>query len=278
MHDQLSVYLERIGYFGSMEPELGVLKSVHRGQVATIAYENLDVYQERPVQHDLQAVFEKLVSSGRGGWCYEQNTLLGWALRQMGFEVTRLCGGVMREVSGDDAFGNHLVLMVHLDEPWIADCGLGDGVLEPFRLVEGKFNQSARVYRLEKLEAEEWRFHNHKDARPPSFDLHTGPVDEAHLSQVASKLQTDPESMFRKNLICQRMTDAGTHALRGRVLSKANGETRVLRSAAELTTTLTDVFGITDPPLDGLWERVQKRHEEVFPETTDEDIEALRSA
>lgn len=278
MDDQLAFYLERIGHTGSTEPDLNVLKAVHRGQVTTIAYENIDVYQERPVQHDLPAVFEKLVTAGRGGWCYEQNTLLGWALGEMGFEVTRLCGGVMREVSGDAAFGNHLVLMVHLDDPWIADCGLGDGVLEPFRLAEGKFNQSAGAYRLEKLAPQEWRFHNKKEARPPSFDVRTDPVDEAHLSEIASQLQTDPESMFRKNLICQRMTNAGTHSLLGRVLSNANGEKRVLHSEAELAATLRDVFGIEDPPLDGLWERVRERHEEVFADTTDEEIEAGHSA
>ena len=40
----------------------------------------------------------------------------------------------MRSSQGDASLGNHLVLRVDLDEPWLADVGLGDGALEPLRL------------------------------------------------------------------------------------------------------------------------------------------------
>ena len=44
-----------------------------------------------------------------------------WALQEIGFEVTRMVGGVMRAIHGDQAMGNHLVLRVDLEEPMLAD-------------------------------------------------------------------------------------------------------------------------------------------------------------
>ena len=112
---RLDDYLARIGYSGPIEPTLAVLRDVHRRHLAAIAYENLDVICEVPVDGDIARIFRKLVRDQRGGWCYEMNGLLDWALREIGFAVTRIAGGVMRIERGDEALGNHLVLKVDLD-------------------------------------------------------------------------------------------------------------------------------------------------------------------
>ncbi len=58
-----------------------------------IPYENLDVQLGRPVTIGRDAVLDKVIGRGRGGWCYEMNGVLGWALEQLGFKITRLAGG-----------------------------------------------------------------------------------------------------------------------------------------------------------------------------------------
>jgi N-hydroxyarylamine O-acetyltransferase len=268
---RLDDYLARIGYSGPIEPTLAVLRDVHRHHLAAIAYENLDVICEVPVDRDIAKIFRKLVRDQRGGWCYEMNGLLDWALREIGFAVTRLAGGVMRIERGDQALGNHLVLKVDLDgERWLADVGLGDGIFEPTPLTEGAFTQFGREYRLEQLSPGEWRFHNRARGMPPSFDFFDRPADERVLSQTCAALQDDPESMFRQNLICQRMAVDGGVMLLGRVLTwhdPTRPRRRLLASEAELHKVLTDVFGIRLPDLDGLWERVVARHEALFGDT-----------
>lgn len=273
---ELHGYFDRIGYRGPVEARLDVLRAVHRHHARAIAYENLDVVLERPVDQDPARIFDKIVCQQRGGWCYEMNGLLGWALREIGFEVSRLCGGVMRAARGDAAFGNHLVLRVHLDgEDWIADVGLGDGILEPIPLRAGDYEQSGRRVRLERLGAGEWRFHNRPGAMPPSFDFVEDDETESRLASTCSDLQTDPQSMFRQNLICQRMTDAGGTMLLGRVLRpfEANRPRRLLGSEAELLDLLQGEFGIVAPPLGDLWQRITARHAELFGDTPVEEIQ-----
>ena len=262
----LDRYLERIGYAGPVRPDAECLAEIHRHHLLAIAYENVDVQLRRRLDLDPARIFDKLVNQRRGGWCYEMNGLLYQALVAIGFEVTRLAGGVMRSAMGDDTFGNHLVLRVDLDEPWLADVGLGDGALEPLRLRAGAIDQGPRSYALETLGPDEWRFRNHEGAIPPDFDFTETP-DEALLERTCVELQDDPSSLFRQNLIVMRPDGAGgSFTLIGRVLASPGEEKRVLDDAAELESVLNEVFGIEDPELRDLWPGVAARHAELFGE------------
>lgn len=265
---ELERYLQRIGYLGPRRPDLETLKEVHRKHVGAISYENLDVLLGVPVDRDLERIGRKILDSGRGGWCYEMNGLLCWALEELGFSVTRMCGAVMREQMGDSTVGNHLVLSVDLGEPWIADVGLGDGLLEPIPLQEGEHPQGFRSFRLERIGDDEWRFHNRPGGLPPSFDFFHRRADEDRLTAVGRDLQTDPDSMFRQNLICQRATDDRQFLLLGRVLRELPGDRRrLLNSARELETVLEEVFRLRLPDTSELWPKVSKRHVELFGDT-----------
>ena len=148
----LAAYFDRIGFTAEARPDLATLRALHRAHLLSIPYENLDVQLGRPLTIDPEAAFDKLVTRRSGGWCYEMNGLLGAALDEIGFKVTRMAGAVMREVRGDAAIGNHLVLRVDLGEPWIADVGLGDGTLEPYRLRAGPMESGGYSFRLEALD------------------------------------------------------------------------------------------------------------------------------
>lgn len=266
MKPQLQAYFERIGYTGAARPDLATLNVVHRAHALAIPYENLDVYLERPVDQDIERIFHKIVRDGRGGWCYEMNGLLGWALREIGFTVTRHTGGVFRADFGDDALGNHLLHSVHLDKTYVVDVGIGDFIKEPVVLKEGSISDSGRTYRLEQLPDNSWRFHNAQGAMPPSFDFFHEPADEARLAATCRTLQTDSESMFRQNLICQRMTATGVKGLLGRFYTDTDArlDKHLIASEDELHDVIINALGITPPKLDGLWERVSARHSELF--------------
>ena len=277
----LSRYLARIGYTGPTAPTLSVLRGVHRHHALAIPYENLDVLQQVPVDQDLRRIYNKIVVQRRGGWCYEMNGLLGWALAGLGFRVTRQIGGVMRQARGDDAFGNHLVLRVAIDGGnYIADVGLGDAIVEPVPLVAGQYHQGHRRFRLEDLGDNVWRFHNTEGAMPPSFDFRlrpelTGfdadPADEGQIAETCRQLQEDEESMFRQNLICELMSESGVKVLLGRVLTE-NGKRTLLGYAAELAAALR-TFGLPEIDCDRLWLKVLERHSALFGDTPVDQIQ-----
>src|SRR5262249_18712331 len=69
----LSAYLRRIRYEGEASPDRATLDAVQRAHLLAIPYENLDVQLGRRRTTDPQQAFDKLVTQGRGGWCYEMN-------------------------------------------------------------------------------------------------------------------------------------------------------------------------------------------------------------
>jgi N-hydroxyarylamine O-acetyltransferase len=260
---KLKAYLARIGFAGTPAVDEATLCYVHRLHCERIPYENLDVQLGRPVTLSPDAAFAKIVEAGRGGWCFEMNALLGWALEEIGFHVTRHAGGVM----GDENLGDHLVLVAHLDQPYVADAGFGDGLIEAAKLAEGAFEQDGLGFAFDDLGQGWWRFHNHKHGAAKLFDFHLEPASEAMLEKQSRRLQSDPASSFVLNAVCQIYRNGDHFTLRGRVLSQLhNGEVRksILSDAKEYLRTLKDVFGLDLPEAHSLWPRIEARHKALF--------------
>jgi N-hydroxyarylamine O-acetyltransferase len=263
----VQAYLDRIGFTGAARPDLGTLRVLHRAHLLAIPYENLDVQFGRLLTPDPLAAFEKIVGRRRGGWCYEMNGVFGLALEAIGFQVTRMAGGVMRAVNGDDAVGNHLVLRVDLDEPWIADVGFGDGALEPYPLREAAFSIDGYPFRLEALDERWWRFHNHEFGGAPNFDFAVEPAEPGVLASRCAWLQTAPESHFVQNAIVQRFTPDAILQLRGRVLRRVGltGKSEhLIGSADEFVAILDHDLALDLPDAATLWPRICARHDQLF--------------
>jgi len=272
---ELSAYLRRIRFDGSVRPDLATLKAIHRAHQYAIPFENLDVLLRRSVALDLEANYDKIVRQRRGGWCYEMNGVMGWALKEIGFEVMRMGAGVMRVQAGDVQLGNHLCLLVNLEQPYLVDVGFGGSLSEPLLLEAAQ--REDRPYRLglSGLDDSYWRFTEvaHGDDEAFSFDFRVAPADEALLERKCQFLQTDPASPFTQNLVVQRRT-ADTHlSLRGRVLATIHAtrsDKQLLKSADELITTLRDSFDLDIPEVATLWPSICARHEALFAGTPEQ--------
>jgi N-hydroxyarylamine O-acetyltransferase len=267
----LPAYLHRIRFAGSVRPDLATLKAIHRAHQYAIPFENLDVQLRRPIVMDLEASYDKIVVRRRGGWCYEMNGVMGWALTEMGFDVMRLGAGVMRERAGDAQLGNHLCLLVGLEQPYLVDVGFGGSLAEPLPLRASE--RADRPYRLGLSELGQgyWRFAEVAHGDAFSFDFRVAAADEALLARKCRWLQTDPASPFIQNLVVQRRT-ADTHlSLRGRVLATIHAthvDKRSLNSEDELVATLRDSFGLDTPEAASLWPSICARHEALFGGST----------
>lgn len=264
----VQAYLDRIEVHAPVPPNLEGLRALHRAHLHAVPYENLDVQLGRPMAIEIGPIYEKIVARRRGGWCYEMNGLLGWALRELGFDVTRCAGGVMREAAGDFMIGNHLVLRVAIPEGiYLADVGFGDGPLDPVRIVPGDFTDGRFHFALSQPEGEWWRFHNHPYGGAKSFDFRLHEADENLLAEKCAYLGSAETSPFVQNLVCQRHTVDGLTILRGRVLRKVRPdghEEQLLDSADELLATLSKEFGLQVPEAASLWPTIVERHAALF--------------
>jgi N-hydroxyarylamine O-acetyltransferase len=263
----LAAYLDRIGFPGSPRPDLPTLRAIHRRHLMAIPYENLDVQLGLAMTTDPEAAFDKLVTRRRGGWCYEMNGLLGVVLGEIGFKVTRLAGAVLRQQGGERAVGNHLILRVDLDQPYIADVGFGDGMLEPVPLEAGTYWRGGREFRLEDLDGAWWRLHNHPLGGAASYDFTLERAPETLLTKLCGELSTDPQSVFVQNAVCYRHTPEGILALQGRVLRRVGPQgsrQSLIESADHWAGTLAREFNIHLPAAVDLWPSVLARHAVVF--------------
>jgi N-hydroxyarylamine O-acetyltransferase len=270
---QLQAYFDRIGYRGSVAPDFATLRDLLSSHICAVPFENLDVQLGCPLATAPENAYAKIVEGRRGGWCYEQNGLFGWALEEIGFNVTRIAAAVLRHERGDASNANHLCLLVRCGESpqiWLADVGFGGGMIRPIELAEGNHTQAPFRLGLRQLEDGSWRFWENLGDGEFSYDFAAQPGDETALSNKCKDLQTNPESGFVLNLVVQKRTPNQHLSLRGRVLQfgTANGiETEVLTSARELQATLTDIFDLDVPEATGLWPRILSRHEALFGET-----------
>lgn len=264
----LDAYLTRIGYAGGLSPTAETLAGVMRAHVATIPFENIDVQLGRPTSRALPDIFAKLVTRRRGGWCYEQNALLGWALGELGFAVTPLAGGVMRIASGNAALGNHLALLVDLDGPWLVDAGFGGSLAAPVRLVAATHRHAPYNLSIARLNDGFWRYEEEVEGKPFSFDFRAVPADQALLDAQHARLQAAPDSPFVLNLVVQRRLGNRHLSLRGRVLTEMGPDGRasetLLPDADALVETLASRFGLDVPEIAARWPAICNRHIEVF--------------
>ncbi|MBS1998707.1 MAG: arylamine N-acetyltransferase [Cyanobacteria bacterium SZAS LIN-2] len=266
-------YLDRIGIKGRPAVNLAGLTAVHRAHMMSIPYENLDVQLGHPVSISVEGACAKIVGRKRGGWCYEMNGSMGWALEQLGFKVTRLAGAVMREAHGELALCNHLVLRVDLPEgTYLGDVGFGEGSLDPVRLVPGEFSSNGFKFSLSQDEHHWWRLHKYLPSGARSFDFKLEPAEDSCLAFRCAELQSLPESIFVQNLICYRHHEGGYYNLLGRVLRHIRSadmtdvSERLLENEDDLVTTLKEIFFLDVPEARKIWPKVMARHEEVMQE------------
>lgn len=146
----LDAYLARIDRADVDRAPTGeTLAALHRGHLASIPFENLDIAVGRGIRVDLDAVQHKLVDDGRGGYCYEHGTLFAAVLEHVGFTVDRLLARVGQQRSRPRPRTHMALRVTHDDRAWLADVGFGTGLLEPLPwLPDTDHHQGDWTYRL----------------------------------------------------------------------------------------------------------------------------------
>src|SRR5699024_11532312 len=74
---------------------------------------------------ELGDLFDKIITRGRGGFCYEMNTLFRYYLNEKGFEAYNVSATV-KSPTGWSPEGSHMSTLVRADELYVADVGFGD--------------------------------------------------------------------------------------------------------------------------------------------------------
>ncbi|XP_074465971.1 arylamine N-acetyltransferase, pineal gland isozyme NAT-10-like [Sebastes fasciatus] len=234
----LEEYFKRIGVHGSFDKlDIATLKLIHKQHVMSIPFEDLSIHCGEKIIMDLEVIFNKMVRSSRGGWCFEGNFLFGWVLREMGYDTTTLgCRIFNSPVDEFRPFESHLINKVVIEgKAYIADVsyGMSFQAWEPLELVSGKDQpQAAGVFRLtdngdywvlqktgRKPEILNPEFANsslvNRKETDQLFCFNLVPREVDHFFEINHKLQTDPTSRYINKSICSLQTPTGFRALIG---------------------------------------------------------------
>ncbi len=261
----LDAYFQRIGYSGPREPTLDALRGIHLQHALTIAFENLDPLLRRPVRLDLESLEKKLVRGGRGGYCFEQNLLLGAVLRTLGFRVTDLAARVIWNApQGALRPRTHMLLRIDLEDggaagsgggaarsvPYVADVGFGGLTLTaPLRLApdieQETPHETFRLIRIdESFVIEAWL----RDAWVALYRFDLQPQLLPDYEVANWYVSTLPESHFVKGLTVARPAADRRFNLNNTQLSihhvGGTSEQRTLSTVKELRGVLEETFGI----------------------------------
>ncbi len=249
---QMTAYLERIGIVdGYPSPTLDGVTTMHRAHLQTVPFESLDIHTDRPISIEPPAVFEKIVTQRRGGFCYESNGLFASALAGIGIELDLLSARVARS---DGTFGppfDHLVLRASFDEDeYLLDVGFGEGFRAPLR-IDGEWHDQApsAPYRARRADDELIVEHRKVDLVKPDYRIDLRPRHLDEFSAMSRYHQTSPDSGFTQQWTASlASTEGRVTVVHGRLIETSNGvrtETPVM-TATDLADVLETRLGITD--------------------------------
>ncbi|MGH1362801.1 MAG: arylamine N-acetyltransferase family protein [Calditrichia bacterium] len=202
-------YLKRIDSSLRQEASLDYLTQLHRNHLMSVPFENLDIVLGSPIELSNAAIFQKIVENNRGGFCYELNGLFAWLLTELKFDVTMLSGRVIKDGKPGPEF-DHMLLLVKLEKPYLADVGFGESFTEPIPLDDQEHCQRGVCYRV--LEREDGLMLAEKKPGKLWEDQLLFTLEPRGLSDFEDTClyqQTDPNSTFTNHTKCSMATENG---------------------------------------------------------------------
>jgi N-hydroxyarylamine O-acetyltransferase len=278
---RLDDYLRRTGLMGgasttldravpyarnpSLHADISTLRRLHVAHREAFLFENLTIQTGGRISLALEDLQRRFLDEGRGGYCFEHNTLFAAALKDLGFEPVVLLGRVRRGPPERWA-RTHMVLRMLIDgSPWLADVGFGGvGLLEPMPLCDGATSEQSGIeYTLRREpradHPDAGARHSHPGLWVLSMRVAQASMDLYEFSedpQTAGDVEvanhytsTHPDSIFRRTLTIQRSSRPERVVLRHDVVTRIRDGRSVDTpvSTDRLPDVARDLFGVELP-------------------------------
>jgi N-hydroxyarylamine O-acetyltransferase len=124
----LPAFLKFIDYTGSSDVTLENLRCIQENYVMSITFENFDIHLPLKGKVDIRPslIEKKILFDKRGGYCWEQNTLLFYMLSAFGFKVRRVGCQVRYRLTAAPVGTTHMALLIDIDnKDWLVDVAFG---------------------------------------------------------------------------------------------------------------------------------------------------------
>ena len=222
-------FLRRIGLAADTpaEPTYEFLKAVQYHSVLRIAYENLDILEGKPLCLSPDALFDKIVTRGRGGYCFEVNGLLSYFFKSCGFEVKDYFARYLRGEPEIPMRRHRVMSVMTADGPYFCDIGVGQSAPRyPLLMKEGLVQeQCGETYKFERdpdLGWVLWDLYHGEWRRFISFTEEK--IYEVDFVQPSVWCELHPDSPFNKVPMIAIKTPDGRRTIDDRVYKLFSGD------------------------------------------------------
>ena len=247
---QTAAYLERLDVAPAAvsHPTLAALRLLQAAHYSRIAYENLDLFANHglplpPPPLNPHSAVERIVAHRRGGYCFLLVDAFAALLCSLGFCVSMHTAAVGPDPITSELYGNHVVLLVHLDDgrTFVCDVGLGDGPRCPFELTSHSWVDGGLRFALGELVPGfgVWHFTNDASGSFDGFNVDVGSSAAGSHEFEGYHLffWLDMASPYRKCPMLLRVTSDGCLTLKGCTLTRTHpgipGGSEVVATAAD---------------------------------------------
>lgn len=259
--EQVNQYLERIGFSGPIMHNKATLDELIYLHQCSIPFETVTLHRTGEIPNlDLDAIWDKIMVRGLGGYCFELNKLFEYLLRSLGFDTRPVLCRAVRGRPGRLPI-QHRGMIVYVEEgACCADVGFGGPMPAGALLLAHGVEQEVRgeTFITVKTDHAWWKieritrgkFDNFDDAveerRQIELELCTASCEEVDF-EALNLAAGQPGTLFRDVELMNLRTATGHHSLREGILKiKSNGETEVfeLKTEDEVNEAAEKYFGL----------------------------------
>ena len=209
----IDAYTTRLGMPAPEAISLQALSALQRRHMMTIPFENIDVLLNRGAALSLESLVQKILLAGRGGYCFELNSLYAHLLRAIGFAVSPHLGRVWLRDPVETPPRNHLTHLVEIDgKRFLTDVGFGARASRiPLDIdAEEPCDDGDGLIRVVPWESGERMLQRHDDGdwrNQYSFELN--PATKSDVEVANHYMATHSDSHFRHDLFLGLFTEEG---------------------------------------------------------------------
>ncbi|SFA84064.1 N-hydroxyarylamine O-acetyltransferase [Acetitomaculum ruminis DSM 5522] len=248
-------YLERIGIDPKriIKPDKETLDELIYAHQCSVPFENLNSWKfKQPVSLYTDALLEKILGEGRGGYCFELNGIFNKLLQSLGY--VSFCVYVRVGYNPTDPRPvSHRGIFVNIDEEfYYVDVGFGGPMpAGAVHLVENERQEfKGEYFWFEKLNQVEWILwrENNEGKFEANLVVSTIARDELDFLSLNLVMSTGKDSLFTKVPYISIRTKEGHNSIKegNKLIIEKNSviEEKILENDDELFDALEKYFGI----------------------------------
>lgn len=243
-------YAERIGLEWPLTPDLETLDRIIYSHQCHVPFENLQCFDfgETP-STDLEDLYDKIVTRGRGGYCFELNAALGAFLLDCGYEVWPISCCILQ---GRDYIPPmlHRASIVKLDgEEYYCDVGYGGPQPAGPVPLGGRRTIRGETFFVEKGEGPWWNLDRmtSRGTRERIIGFWDIPMAETYFVPYNHYCSNSPASVFKQKRLLNIRTSHGSVAITNSTMTEHHGNevtSTHFSTMTELAAAIHSRFGI----------------------------------